>query len=293
MPFPSLKSIQAFEATARHLSFSLAAKELYVSQSAVSHQVKSLEKALGKPLFQRQNNRISLTVYGDALYLVARESFARLKTITDNLSYQSKFKIRVMAQSAIAIDWLARRSVHFQQQHADIEVEIAMAVSDTDFDPFDYDVIVATWPQPDNFKSEAIRKEQWYPVCTPELLATIDLSSPTNLLHHTLFSSENKQDWKMWMKQYRIETIEEAELQLFSNTILATKAALSGLGVALSCDFLCYDLVKQKQLAAIKQWPYDLPWGNFTIHYRENSHLSEQIQIFKNWIIKTSQDERL
>lgn len=282
-----MKSLQAFEATARHLSFSRAAEELCVGQSAISHQIKSLESALDKPLFHRDGSQISLTVYGDALYIVANESFSRLNAITDNLAFKSIFKLRVIAQSAIAIEWLASRLPTFLRAHPEIDVYLSMAVSGEDFDPNSYDIIIGTWPAPSSFTSQKLRHEIWYPVCTPDLYLTIDASEPSTLLRHTLFSSENKQDWELWAQNNNIDLSKDNKIQLFSNTLLTTKAALSGTGLALSCDFLAQDLIKQGQLVAVKELGYELPWGHFNFHYRENSHLSNQIKSFSEWLYST------
>lgn len=283
-PRPSMKSLQAFEATARHLSFSRAAEELCVGQSAISHQIKSLEHALNKPLFHRDGSQISLTVYGDALFIVANESFSRLYAITDNLAFKSIFKLKVMAQSAIAIEWLAPRLPAFQEAHPEIEVFLSMAVSGEDFDSSGYDIIVGTWPPPGNFVSNKLRHEIWYPVCAPSLYPRVDVSSPSTLLQHTLFSSENKQDWELWAQSHNVDLVKDKRIQLFSNTLLSTKAALSGRGIALSCDFLAKDLIAQGQLVAIEEFGYELPWGHFSVHYRENSHLSSQIHSFRDWL---------
>ncbi|XOV80617.1 MAG: LysR family transcriptional regulator [Aestuariibacter sp.] len=283
---PSVKAIQTFEVTARHLSFSRAANELCISQSAVSHQIKSLEQALGKQLFLRSNNQVSLTCYGDALYSVASDSFKRLQAITHNLIEQNTLKLKVMAQSAIAVDWLAPRLPWFKKQNPGIDVALSMAISDLDFDAADYDVVIGSWPVPANFVTQKLRVEQWYPVCTPTLFEHIDPNDPVTLLQHSLFSSENGQDWALWMQAQKLGNTLQTDIQHFSNTILASKAALSGLGIALSCGFIADDAIRQGLLIPIKAWSYELPWGHFSIHYRSGSHLSEQIETLLSWLMQ-------
>lgn len=281
---PSLKAIQTFEVTARHLSFSLAANELCISQSAVSHQIKSLEQALGKPLFFRTGNQVSLTCYGDSLYSVASDALRRINAITHNLAEQNSLTLNVIAQSAIAVDWLAPRIAQFNQQHPDTDVSLSLAVNDVDFDAADYDIIIGSWPVPANFSTRLIRHERWYPVCTPELYKKLDPDNPASLLTQTLFSSENGQDWELWMQNHRLSAPGPTSITRFSNTILAAKAALSGLGIALSCDFIVEDMVRQGRLVALRSLAYELPWGHFSVHHRSGSHMKEQIETFMDWL---------
>ena len=285
---PSLKAIQAFEATARHLSFSRAADELHVSQSAVSHQIRSLESFFGKQLFIRRSNQVSLTTDGDILFSVVKDSFKRIQTVTDHLLEQKRFKLEVVVQSSVAVDWLAPRIALFNQKQPDIDVKLSLAVSDTQFDSSDYDVIIGTWPAPTDFDTQKIRDESWYPVCTPSFYEKIDVKDPYSIIQSTVFSSENGQDWQLWMQNQNIDTSIKLEMQHVNTTILAAKAAQSGLGVALSCDFIVEDAVKQGTLVAIKSLSYELPWGHFSIHYRSGSHLLEKVKVFVDWFIDIS-----
>lgn len=283
---PSLKAIQTFETTARHLSFSRAADELCISQSAVSHQIKSLEKTLGKQLFFRNNNQVSLTCYGDSLYSVAKDSFKRLQAVTSNLIEQNDEQIKVMAQSAIAVDWLAPRIAEFHQQHPQINVMLSLAVSDLDFDASDFDIVIGTWPVPANFFTQKIRFENWYPICSPNIYDQINPQDPSSLISQTLFSSENGQDWELWIQNHKPNMTRPVAMQYFSNTILSYKAALSGLGIALTCDFLAHDAINHGLLKPIRNLSYELPWGHFYIHYRQARHSAEQLQTFINWLME-------
>ncbi len=285
---PSLKALHVFEVTARHLSFSKAADELCVSQSAVSHQIKLLESSLGKSLFKREHNQVSLTVYGGSLFAVTSDSFKRIKAITDNLSEQSRPSLKVMAQSAIAVDWLAPRIAFFNELNPNIDVVLSIAVSDLDFDASEYDIIVGTWPAPINFVTQKIREEKWFPVATHEVMEQVDSDEPLSLLGFTLFSSENGQDWQTWMQTRKIDELLPTNITHFSNTILATKACLSGKGVALSCGFLADDLIERGQLTALKHLSYELPWGHFFIHYRQESLLSKQVDAFVDWVMSSA-----
>ncbi|WP_233079690.1 LysR family transcriptional regulator [Rheinheimera soli] len=104
---PPLKALQAFEATARLKSFSKAAEQLFVTQSAISHQVKLLEDFIGQPLLLRQNKSVELTQSGDMLYSVVRDCFVRLNSVTQHLLNQPPVQLKILAQTSIAVEWLA------------------------------------------------------------------------------------------------------------------------------------------------------------------------------------------
>lgn len=282
--------MQAFEATARHLSFSLAAQELCVSQSAVSHQIKSLESFLGKKLFTRSNNKISLTGDGDIFFSVIKECFKRMQTITDHLVLQSEVKLKVIAQTAIAVEWLAPRLSDFNELCPDITIELSMTGEAELQEPNEYDVLIGAWPSPSNFISQQIREERWYPVCSPELYEQIDIDNPSSILQHPLISSENGQDWELWMQQLKIEVPVGLTMQHVSHALLAAKVAQGKKGITMSCDFVVNDLVASGHLVAMKPLSYHLPWGDFFVHYRSGSHYLEKVEVFVDWLISISRE---
>ena len=283
---PSLKAIQVFEVTARHLNFSLAAKELHVTQSAVSHQIKSLENHLGKSLFKRANNSVYLTQYGDMYFSVIKDSFSRIQTITDHLMDNKHIKLNVMAQSSFAVGWLASRISCFNNDFPDIEISLSMATNAEHYDPSKYDISIGTWPVPENYKTQQIRKEFWYPVFTKSLSHKINKKDPYSILRMPLWSSENGQDWKLWMQEQKIDPSINLDIQHLSHTLLAGKAALDGNRIALACDFIVADEIKRGDLMSIKEFSYSPFWGNYYIHYHAGSHYIDKIEIFVDWLMK-------
>jgi len=285
---PPLKSMQVFEATARHLSFSRAASELCVSQSAVSHQIKSLEKFLGQQLLIRNNSSVSLTSEGGTFYSVIKDCFTRMKMITNNLVGENELRLKVMAQTSMAVEYLAPRITSFKKEHPDIEIDLFMSSIDTDFDDSDYDIILGTWPVPRNFVTQKIRDEKWYPVCSKAQSKLVNVNDPLSLLKQPLISSEKGQDWELWAQHQKINTTEKLDVQYVSHTLLAAKAVLGGEGIALSCDFIAADMINKGQLIAIKNLEYTLPWGNYNIHYRIGSHSTDKVETFAHWLLKIS-----
>jgi LysR family glycine cleavage system transcriptional activator len=289
---PSLVAIKAFDAVARHLSFSRAADELCVSQSAVSHQIKSLESFLGKVLIYRDKHQVSLTSAGAIYFSVVRECFQNLQTVTNHLLSHNTIKLKVLAQSSIAVDWLAPRLSLFTQAHPDIEVVFTMAARADEFKPDDFDILIGTWPAPARFISQPLRQERWFPVCTPELFAQLDTTKPDSLLKHQLYSSENGQDWQLWMQQLKLTAPAPLHMQQLSHTLLAAKAAMSGLGIALSCHYIVETALERKELIAIESLSYELPWGHYAIHYRATSHAIDKINTFVDWVVSMSREEK-
>jgi LysR family glycine cleavage system transcriptional activator len=289
---PSLKAIQAFEATARHLNFSLAANELHVTQSAVSHQIKSLESHLGKQLFTRASNKVLLTQYGDIYFSVVTDSFSRIKSITDHLMGLKNVKLKVIAQSSFAVDWLAPRLYLFNQQNPDIEILLSMATNAEHYSSSDYDISIGTWPAPANFKTQKIRSENWYPVMTEKLSNQLNVDDVRSILAQPLISSENGQDWTLWMQKYNIDPSINLNIQHVSHTLLAGKTALSGQGIALACDFLVSDEVKRGHLIALKQFSYTPSWGSYYIHYHGGSYYINNITLFINWLMQVCNDSQ-
>jgi DNA-binding transcriptional LysR family regulator len=283
---PSLKAVQVFEVTARHLNFSLAAKELHVTQSAVSHQIKSLEDHLGKSLFTRANNSVFLTQHGDMYYSVIKDSFSRIQTITDQVMENKSIQLRVMAQSSFAVGWLASRISCFKSSNSDIKVSLSMATNADHYDPCEYDISIGTWPAPENYKAQLIRKESWYPIFTKKLSNRINRSDPSSILNLPLWSSENGQDWKLWIQEQKLDPSITLDIQHLSHTLLAGKAALDGQRIALSCDFIVADEINRGDLMAIKELNYSPSWGNYYVHYHAGSHYKDKIKIFVDWLMK-------
>nr|WP_239032887.1 LysR family transcriptional regulator [Pseudoalteromonas luteoviolacea] len=278
--------MQAFEATARHLSFSLAAQELCVSQSAISHQIKSLEVFLDKKLFTRSNNKISLTGDGDIFFSVIRECFKRMQTVTDHLILEKNVKLKVIAQTAIAVEWMAPRIPEFNELHPDISIDFSMTGEAEVTDPLEYDVLVGAWPAPPNFITKQIREEYWFPVCAPEIYKQLDLEKPQSLLDFPLISSENGQDWLIWIQQQKLDIPSNLTIQHVSHGLLAAKIAQGKGGIAMSSDFIINNSIKQGQLIALDNLSFHLPWGDFFIHFSAGSHYRDQIKTFVEWLIE-------
>lgn len=289
MAVPPLKSIQCFVATAKHLSFSLAANELCVTQSAVSHQVKQLEDHLGKKLINRQGKKIQLTQAGDDFYRVCGDALERISSVSLHVKEAQGVQLNVLAQTSVAVDWLTSKITDFYEQHPKINLRLTMESSADSFNPEDYDIIIGTWPTPDNFVTQSLRQEYWYPVCSPALAEHIDIDDCQSLLAYPLYTSENGADWQFWGQRMQIIMPPKLKHQHFGLAILATKAALNSKGIALSNQFLSERHIERGELVHFPQWQYVLPWGQYQLHYKKSSHADREVRAFNQWFCRLVQ----
>jgi LysR family glycine cleavage system transcriptional activator len=192
---PSLNALKAFEAAARHESFTKAADELAVTQGAVSHQVKGLEAELGLKLFNRERQRLVITEAGRGYLEVVRDAFDRLATGTERLlQVQKSGALTVTTSPNFAAKWLVHRLGRFVEAHPDIDLRVAASHRHIDFAREDIDMAVrhgdGQWP---GLSVTRLCVEEIFPVCNPELLR--GRRSPVDLAHHTLLHVNDRRDW--------------------------------------------------------------------------------------------------
>ncbi len=237
---PPLNALRAFEAAARHLSFTKAAEELYVTQAAISHQVKALEEALDLQLFRRLNRRLMLTDAGQ-LYLPAlTEAFDAIDTATGRLRADDNAgRLVVSVANSLAAKWLLPRLPHFRDRHPDIEVEISAADRLVDFgrDTVDMAIRYGLGNYP-GLRVDSLMKDTNFPVCSPGLLAgPVPLSEPDDLRRHSLLHDAvgvfDAPDWSKWLAAVGITGAWTDRGQRYSHSSLVLQAAIDGQGVAL------------------------------------------------------------
>ncbi|MEE8533201.1 MAG: transcriptional regulator GcvA [Alphaproteobacteria bacterium] len=233
---PPLNALRAFEAAARHLSFTHAAEELNVTQAAISHQVKALEERLGVQLFRRLNRALLLTDAGQAYLPPVRDAFDRLDEATERLfSHDSRGALTVSVLPSVAAKWLVPRLGRFRESHPDIDVRIDANMHLTDFSREDVDVALryggGKWP---GLRADRLMTEDFFPVCSPALLeGPVPLRTPEDLRHHTLLHDDNRTDWTVWFLAAGIEGGDPTRGPGFTDSSLVLQAAAEGQGVAL------------------------------------------------------------
>lgn len=290
---PPLKSLQAFEATARLHSFSAAGTELCVTQSAISHQIRLLEQQLGCQLIDRKLQPLQLTEAGASLFSVLQESFFRMRSVCQHLTQQPARRLSIAAQTSIAVEFLAPRLNGFRQAYPHIETLLHMESNAASLDSSQFDLILGTWPCPSGFATVALRTEWWFPVCSPAQYQRLDLTDPASVFQAVLYSSEQGQDWQLWRQHMQLSAPAQLQQCQVSLALLATKAVSSGEGVALSNSWIAGDAVRSGALKALLQWRYQLPWGQYQLHYRPGGQQQQQINQFIQWFSQQMQQSDL
>lgn len=259
---PPLNALRAFEAAARHLSFTRAAEELNVTQAAISHQVKALEDRLGLTLFRRLNRALMLTDEGQTLFPSVRDALDSLAEAVGRLSGRDgSGPLTVSTLPSFAAKWLVPRMSRFRDRYPEIELRIAAAERLVDFARDDVDVAVrfgrGDWP---GVRAERVVDEAVTPVCCPELAARLrtpaDLAGVT-LLHEEKLPRDPTPDWATWLAAAGVAGvagIDASRGPRFSHTHMMLQTAMDGHGVALSGLVLVADDIAAGRLAA----PFDL-----------------------------------
>src|ERR1700751_2588996 len=201
---PSLNGLRAFEAAARHLSFTLAASELNVTQTAISHQIRRLEEELGIRLFIRKNRALALTPKARDYLPGVRAAFNDLPLATDRLLRKDDDHVlTVSTLASLAAKWLLPRLTAFQEAHPGLDVRITSSTALVDFRNGDVDAAIrygrGHWP---GLRADWLMSDELFPVCSPALLkGSRPLKSPKDLAQHTLLPSSGgyDDDWRLWL----------------------------------------------------------------------------------------------
>ncbi|MBU6456245.1 MAG: transcriptional regulator GcvA [Bradyrhizobium sp.] len=236
---PSLNGLRAFEAAARHLSFTNAATELNVTQTAISHQIRRLEEELGIRLFVRQNRALALTPQARDYLPGVRAAFNDLRLATDRLLRKDDDHVLTISTLAsLAAKWLLPRMSTFQEAHPGIDVRITTSTALVDFKSGDVDAAIrygrGHWP---GLRADWLTADQLFPVCGPALLTgKRPLKSPEDLAHHTLLHTSGvyDDDWRLWLTAAELPANISRQPGLTFDLILMTvQAAIDGIGVAM------------------------------------------------------------
>lgn len=238
---PPLNGLKVFEAAARHLSFTRAAEELFVTQAAVSHQVKGLEEFLGVKLFRRRNRVLLLTEEGQSYYLDIKDIFSNIHDATERLLARTeKGVITVAVPTTFAVQWLVPRISRFTADHPDIDVRITAVDFDEKFLTEEIDVAVyygkGRWSGVESYK---LHTEYLTPVCSPNLMqGEHPIHTHADLKHHNLLHDGSRQAWKSWVKTFSVSGVNVNQGPIFSHSMLVMQAAVLGQGVALAHSVL-------------------------------------------------------
>jgi LysR family glycine cleavage system transcriptional activator len=286
---PSLNGLRAFEAAARHLSFTKASEELNVTQTAISHQIKRLEDELGLQLFIRRNRRLLLTEAGQDYLPPVRTAFQGLHNATERLYRRDESGTLVVAtMTSFAMKWLVPRLAGFQAAHPEISVRITTSNELTDFAREDVDLAIrwgrGSWPglRVDHLVGEAV-----FPICSPALRdGPPRIEQPEDLAGVPLLHAGGRyQDWRMWLTAVGVaDTVDANKGLKFEDALTAMEAAIDGQGVAIGRSSLIEREVESGRLVV----PFDIALGDQGAYYiiaPEETAERPKIAAFRDWLL--------
>jgi DNA-binding transcriptional LysR family regulator len=293
--------LQGFEAAARHLSFTKAGEELFLTQSAVSRQIKDLEDQLGVPLFERRHRALLLTEAGQQFYASAAQVLATMRAATERLRAHSgrRRPLSVTTTNSFAALWLIPRLAGFTRTHPGIDVRITAETRVQDLERDGLDLAIRHGP-PSLAGPNAVRLfgERVFPVCSPKLLKKMPLEKPSDLARHVLLQYDDPDGrhpwlhWKTWLEVERIADLRPAGTLSFSGYEQIIPAAVAGHGVALGRSPLVKNLIGSGELVAPFKSTADPARAYFAI-VSKSAEGRPEVADFLNWLrVEAKQDSR-
>ena len=287
---PSLASLKAFEAVAKHLSFRQAADELCVTHAAISHQIKLLETELGVKLFNRTSRLVTLTNEGCSYYPIIRDSLDAIAKGTEKLKREKGYEeLVVQSYSSFINAWLLSRLTQFQSQNPMIHVRLKTSFEDADFERQQFDVGIFNGPfADDHLYTLELFSIDMFPVYSPALnSAHLPLDRPADLEHHLLLqipSIKNEpDDWAIWLSAAGVEIDKVKFGPVFDNYPLALQAAFEGQGLVMARrPFAAAEIANRRLIQ-----PFDLSvnepasWVQVTKHKPEPG---SAVCLFTEWL---------
>lgn len=294
---PPLNALRAFEAAARHLSFTRAAEELNVTAAAVSQQVRSLEEIVGVPLFRRLTRAIMLTDAGQAALPLIGDGFDCLVAGVEKMrAHESAGILTVSAAPSFAAKWLVRRLPRFQAKYPDIRIRVDPTSGLVDFSRESVDVAIrfgsGIYP---GLRSDLLVQEYTTPVCNPRLLEgerpllTLDDIKYHKLLHCDWGYSDGKQpDWEMWLKLAGVEGVDTTRGVTFTTEGLALEAAAEGQGIALANKKIVKSEVAIGRIVVPFELEMDTGYGFYVVCPETQADVFKNA-VFREWLLEEAQ----
>ncbi|MEJ1496765.1 MAG: transcriptional regulator GcvA [Candidatus Sedimenticola sp. (ex Thyasira tokunagai)] len=292
---PPLNALRSFEAAARLGSFNLASEELYVTPSAVSHQIKSLEEFLNIKLFRREKRQALLTSSGERYLSAIEHALDEIDLATRRLlTTPNVSAINLSVVPAFLSRWLVPRIRDFQESHPDVELRLSAATGLTDFTRSDTDMAIYfgrnDWT---GVESHHLKAVTLLPVCSPSLLESgKPLKQTEDLLNHTLLHVTNRSnEWDQLLDDAGVDHPAIKKGLTFSSTSLAINAAIEGVGIALADRMLVEREVRYGQLVIPLEVKLNSHRDFYLVHQR-GRQLTSAMRDFIDWLLaELNQDQ--
>ncbi|MGY1891471.1 transcriptional regulator [Pseudomonas asplenii] len=291
---PSLNGLRAFESAARHMSFTQAAQELNVTQTAISHQIRRLEAELGVSLFLRLKDGLALTDAGQAYLPGIRSAFHELRYSTEQLfATRDNTVLTISTLVSVASKWLLPRLPAFQQAFPDIDVRVSAATDLVDFRQGGIDAAIrygrGDWK---GLRADWLMSDEIFPVCSPALLeGGKALQTPADLANHTMLqvSGMTAADWNTWLSAAdQPAKLAKGSRLTFDLAMMAVQAAVDGQGVCIGRSTYVDDDLRAGRLVApfALRLKDDLGFYLVTPHETANS---KKIVALRTWLLAQCQ----
>ena len=300
--FPGLRSLRAFDAAARHLSFTRAAEDMGVTPAAISNQIKEIEDQLGFELFIRTSRSMRLTKEGEILRIAATESLETLAKALHRIKrLENRNQIRVSSTPSVAAKWLVPRLDGFLSAFPSADVRIDVSNTLVDFDRDDVDVAIrfgaGKYP---GLRADLLFQDSLSPVCSPSLITKEKpLEVPRDLLRHTLIhldwqaSGSPWPNWRMWMQAAGIKEFDDKRGLHFGQTSLTIQAAIDGQGVTLGDSNLVADDLAAGRLVKPFELSLKAPDSfSYFVITRLDTTDAPLVNAFRDWCLSEAETGR-
>lgn len=295
-PLPPLNALRAFEATARHLSFSKAAVELHVTPAALSHQIRGLEDQLGLKLFHRRARSIELTEAARLIHPGIRTGFESIREAVERLDRGKQDGVLVVSSTpGLTAKWLVPRLYKFLAQHPEIETRISASVGYANFatDDIDVGIRLSNGVHPDLYV-EKLSDEWLLPLCSPRLLeGEHPLNAAQDLKHFTLIQVDLPgvvPTWTDWMEMTGLDGIDSTRGLRLNVADHALDAASEGVGVVLAYKMVAARDIALKRLVVPFGPEIQLPGRAYYFVCAKGQEKRAPIKAFRDWMVAEMQE---
>lgn len=286
-PLPSLSALRSFEAAARHESAKQAAQELSVTATAISHQIRGLERTLGVSLFVRKPRQLVLTPQGHELFQVLETAFDSISNVVGRLNAAPvRHPVTLSTTPAVAMRWLLPWVCMLRDAHPDIDLRVHVSHEPVALDAATTDIAIrygdGRWP---GLVAEKLFENTFVPVCSPRLGLSDVAQLPLHSLIHFSAQGEvsTRLDWALWQKRARVAGLNVKAGLVFSDETHAISAAVGEQGVALMSRQLIKDELQDGRL--VQPFGPELEGKPFFLVYPESRQHDPTILAIRDWVM--------
>ena len=293
---PPLDSLKAFEAAARHLSFSLAADELCISKGAVSYQIRKLEENIDVTLFKRSIRQVYLTDAGQKLFQSTTRLFNEMAQTIDQLAHtDGELSVTVAATTYVALRWLSPRIAAFNEKYPDVSIVFRHSVNSDDFRLQDVDIALR-WCRCDGSRDRnhiSRMPQSLFPVCSPELLARTGYQPASGDLKRSAFLSADFESvpllcedrrldlWQRWFGEDFLPL--KNPRRIIADANVRTQAAIDGQGWTLADSLMQQELDSGSLVAPFR---HRLEGYGYALMASPGRHMNHKVMALRDWLMR-------